>query len=167
MVTTLDEALRILKNAVRQERKTFPVGLVGKLRGRLFPSWAARRGVVPEHSHRSDFGARSAEWIRAERHDARRGRRVTEKTIPRRIRKKSLDAMAAHVEGMLRLQEDGIGKRSNYGNNNPHFCVSTWREKMPTTFPGFRTCLHSSAVLRRTRALSLGGRCRERRTTFT
>jgi len=46
MVTTLDEALRILKNAVRKKRKTFSVGLVGNCAD-IIPE-LAERGVVPD-----------------------------------------------------------------------------------------------------------------------
>ena len=70
LVTTLDEALRILKNAVRK-KENVSVGLVGNCAD-IIPE-LAERGVVPGHSHRSDLGARSAERICAERHDVRSG----------------------------------------------------------------------------------------------
>ena len=83
MVSTLDEALRILKNAVRK-KENVSVGLVGQLRRRDSRTGRARRG--PRHSHRSDFGARSAERIRAERHDACKRRWNCASEIRRPIR---------------------------------------------------------------------------------
>ena len=71
MVNSLDEALRILKNAVRK-KENISVWPGGQLRGRDSGTGRARRSAG--HSNRPDLGARSAEWVCAERDDALRRR---------------------------------------------------------------------------------------------
>ena len=63
--------------------------------------------------------------------------------------------MAQHVEGMLRLQKMG-SVTFDYGNNIRTFRLSTRREEC-LRFSGIRAGIYSSAVLRRARAVSLGG----------
>jgi len=69
MVTSLDEALRILKNAVRKGEATSLD--CGKLRD-LIPE-LAKRGVVPDLADGSDQRARSYRRVRAEWNDAGSG----------------------------------------------------------------------------------------------
>jgi urocanate hydratase len=112
MVTTLDEALRILKNAVRK-KENVSVGLVGNCAD-IIPE-LAERGVVPDiltdqtsaHDPLNGYvpNGMSLEEARALR-----------KRDPRAYEEKSLDAMAHHVEGMLRLQKMGA-VTFDYGNN--------------------------------------------------
>ena len=112
MVTTLDEALRILKNAVRK-KENVSVGLVGNCAD-MIPE-LAERGVVPDiltdqtsaHDPLNGYvpNGMSLEEARALR-----------KRDPRAYEEKSLDAMAHHVEGMLRLQKMGA-VTFDYGNN--------------------------------------------------
>ncbi len=82
MVNTLDEALRILKNAVR--KKENDLRRTGRqLRRRHSRDARARRGA--RHPHRPDLGARSAERIRPGGHDAGAALRNCATATPRRI----------------------------------------------------------------------------------
>src|SRR5437867_4193476 len=112
MVNTLDEALRIVKNAVRT-KENVSVGLVGNCAD-VIPELAAR-GVVPDiltdqtsaHDPLNGYvpnGMTLAEAIELRKND------------PKKYQEKSLDAMARHVEGMLRLQKMG-SVTFDYGNN--------------------------------------------------
>src|SRR5215510_1221083 len=103
MVNTLDEALRILKNAVRK-KENVSVGLVGNCAD-VIPE-LAERGVVPDiltdqtsshdpHNGYVPNGMTFAEALELRRRD------------PKTYQEKSLAAMARHVEGMLRLQKMG------------------------------------------------------------
>src|SRR5947209_6614474 len=112
MVNTVDEALRILKNAVRK-KENVSVGLVGNCAD-VIPE-LAERGVVPDlltdqtsaHDPLNGYipnGMTIEEALELRRSD------------PRSYQEKSLDAMARHVEGMLRLQKMGA-VTFDYGNN--------------------------------------------------
>ena len=112
MVNTLDEALRILKNAVRK-KENVSVGLVGNCAD-VIPE-LAERGVVPDiltdqtsaHDPLNGYvpnGMTFEEAIALRKRD------------PKAYQEKSLDAMARHVEGMLRLQKMG-SVTFDYGNN--------------------------------------------------
>src|SRR5438445_1648425 len=112
MVSTLDEALRILKNAVRKGEAT-SVGLVGNCAD-VIPE-LAKRGVLPDiltdqtsaHDPLNGYvpsGIPLAEALELRRHD------------PKGYVQRSLDSMARHVEGMLRLQKMG-SVTFDYGNN--------------------------------------------------
>ena len=101
MVTTLDEALRILKNAVRK-KENVSVGLVGNCAD-IIPE-LAERGVVPDiltdqtsaHDPLNGYvpnGMSLEEALELRNHD------------PHAYQEKSLDAIARHVEGMLHLQK--------------------------------------------------------------
>ncbi|MFB3815482.1 MAG: urocanate hydratase, partial [Terriglobales bacterium] len=112
MVNTLDEALRILKNAVRQ-KENVSVGLIGNAAD-IIPELAAR-GVVPDiltdqtsaHDPLNGYVARGMtleEVAEMRRRD------------PRGYLERSMDSIARHVEGMLALQKMGA-VTFDYGNN--------------------------------------------------
>jgi urocanate hydratase len=131
MVTTLDEALRILKNAVRK-KENVSVGLVGNCAD-IIPE-LAERGVVPDiltdqtSSHDPLNGyvpnAMSLEVALELR-----------KRDPKAYEEKSLDSIARHVEGMLRLQKMG-SITFDYGNNIRTFAFQRG-VKSAYDFPGF------------------------------
>src|SRR6516164_7645403 len=131
MVTTLDEALRILKNAVRK-KENVSVGLVGNCAD-IIPQ-LAERGVVPDiltdqtsaHDPLNGYvpnGMTLAEALELRKRD------------PQGYLEKSLDAMARHVEGMLRLQKMG-SVTFDYGNNIRTFAFQRG-VKNAYDFPGF------------------------------
>ncbi|PYX08269.1 MAG: urocanate hydratase [Acidobacteria bacterium] len=112
MVTSLDEALRILKNAIRK-KENVSVGLVGNCAD-IIPELAAR-GVVPDiltdqtsaHDPLNGYVPNSmtlSEALELRQRD------------PSGYQERSLDAIAQHVEGMLRLQKMGA-VTFDYGNN--------------------------------------------------
>ena len=112
MVYSLDEALRILKNAVRK-KENISVGLVGNA-AQVIPE-LAERGVAPDiltdqtsaHDPLHGYVAENltlGEVARMRRQD------------PEGYRERSLDSIARHVEGMLRLQRMGA-VTFDYGNN--------------------------------------------------
>jgi urocanate hydratase len=131
MVTTLDEALRVLKNAIRK-KENVSVGLVGNCAD-IIPE-LAERGVVPDiltdqtsaHDPLNGYVPRGMALQEA---IELRGR------DPDAYQERSLDSMARHVEGMLRLQ--GMGAVTfDYGNN-----IRTFAFQRGVTnaydFPGF------------------------------
>jgi len=131
MVNTLDEALRILKNAVRKEENV-SVGLVGNCAD-IIPE-LADRGVVPDiltdqtsaHDPLNGYvpnGLTLDEALELRKRD------------PRGYEERSLDAMARHVEGMLRLQKMG-SITFDYGNNIRTFAFQQG-VKNAYDFPGF------------------------------
>ena len=131
MVNSLDEALRILKNAVRK-KENISVGLVGNCADVI--SELAERGVVPDiltdqtsaHDPLNGYvpnGMSLADAL------ALRGR------DPKAYQDRSLDAMARHVEGMLRLQKMGA-VTFDYGNNIRTFAFQRG-VKDAYGFPGF------------------------------
>jgi urocanate hydratase len=131
MVTTLDEALRILKNAVRK-KENVSVGLVGNCAD-VIPE-LVERGVVPDiltdqtsaHDPLNGYvpnGMTLEAAIELRRRD------------PQAYQEKSLDAMARHVEGMLRLQKMG-SVTFDYGNNIRTFAFQRG-VKNAYDFPGF------------------------------
>ena len=151
MVNSLDEALRILKNAVRK-KENISVGLVGNC-GDIIPE-LAERGVVPDiltdqtSAHDplngyvpSGMSLEAALELR--------------KSDPKAYVERSLDTMARHVEGMLKLQKMG-SVTFDYGNNIRTFAFEHG-VKNAYDFPGIRAGVHSSAVLRGPRAVPLGG----------
>src|SRR5437016_9616381 len=112
MVNSLDEALRILKNAVRK-KEAVSVGLVGNCAD-VIPELAAR-GVVPDiltdqtsaHDPLNGYvpnGMSLAEALELRARD------------PHAYQERALDSIARHVEGMLRLQKMGA-VTFDYGNN--------------------------------------------------
>ncbi len=131
MVSTLDEALRILKNAVRK-KENVSVGLVGNCAD-IVPE-LAERGVVPDiltdqtsaHDPLNGYvpnGMSLAEALELRRRD------------PKGYEEKSFDAIARHVEGMLRLQKMG-SVTFDYGNNIRTFAFQRG-VKNAYDFPGF------------------------------
>ncbi len=131
LVTTLDEALRILKNAVRK-KENVSVGLVGNCAD-IIPE-LAERGVVPDIL-----------TDQTSAHDPLNGYVPNGMTLeaalelrardPREYQERSLDAMARHVEGMLRLQRMG-SVTFDYGNNIRTFAFQRG-VKNAYDFPGF------------------------------
>ena len=131
MVTTLDEALRILKNAVRK-KENVSVGLIGNCAD-IIPE-LAERGVVPDiltdqtsaHDPLNGYvpnGMTFEQALELRQRD------------PQAYQEKSLDAMARHVEGMLRLQKMGA-VTFDYGNNIRTFAFQRG-VKNAYDFPGF------------------------------
>ena len=131
MVNTLDEALRILKNAVRK-KENVSVGLVGNCAD-IIPE-LAERGVVPDiltdqtsaHDPLNGYVPRGMTLEQAL--DLR-------ERDPQAYQEKSLDSMARHVEGMLRLQKMG-SVTFDYGNNIRTFAFQRGVKKA-YDFPGF------------------------------
>ncbi|MBV9481504.1 MAG: urocanate hydratase [Acidobacteria bacterium] len=131
MVNTLDEALRILKNAVRK-KENVSVGLVGNCAD-IIPQ-LGERGVVPDiltdqtsaHDPLNGYvpGGMTLEAARELRQRA-----------PESYQEKSLDSIARHVEGMLRLQKMGA-VTFDYGNNIRTFAFQRG-VKNAYDFPGF------------------------------
>jgi urocanate hydratase len=131
MVTSLDEALRILKNAVRKGEAT-SVGLVGNCAD-LIPE-LAKRGVVPDlltdqTSAHDPIGGYVPNGMTLERALELR------KKSPEDYKKHSMAAMAAHVQGMLDLQKLGA-VTFDYGNNIRTFAFEQG-VKNAYDFPGF------------------------------
>jgi urocanate hydratase len=131
MVTQLDEALRILKNAVRKG-EAVSVGLAGNCAD-LIPEMA-KRGIVPDlltdqtSAHDpidgyvpNGIGLEAALELR--------------KNDPQEYRKRALAAIARHVEGMLALQKLGA-TTFDYGNNIRTFAFEQG-VKNAYDFPGF------------------------------
>jgi urocanate hydratase len=131
MVTTLDEALRILKNAVRK-KENVSVGLVGNCAD-VIPE-LAERGVVPDiltdqtsaHDPLNGYVPNGMTFEQA---------LALRKNDPKAYQEKSLDAMARHVESMLRLQKMG-SVTFDYGNNIRTFAFQRG-VKNAYDFPGF------------------------------
>jgi len=131
MVNSLDEALRILKNAVRKGEAT-SVGLVGNCAD-IIPE-LAKRGVVPDmltdqtSAHDPIGGYVPNGMSLAAALELRANNREEYK-------KRSLESMAAHVRGMLDLQKLGA-VTFDYGNNIRTFAYQQG-VKDAYNFPGF------------------------------
>src|SRR5438874_9689493 len=131
LVTTLDEALRIVKNAVRK-KENISVGLVGNCAD-IIPE-LAERGVVPDiltdqtSAHDPLNGYVPAGMPLEDAVELR-------KSDPKAYEEKSLDSIARHVEGMLRLQKMGA-VTFDYGNNIRTFAFQHG-VKDAYDFPGF------------------------------
>ena len=112
MVNSLDEALRILKNAVRK-KEAVSVGLVGNCAD-IIPELAAR-GVMPDlltdqtsaHDPLNGYVPNGMPLTQALELRAR---------DPIAYQERALDSIARHVEGMLALQKMG-SVTFDYGNN--------------------------------------------------
>ena len=112
MVNSLDEALRILKNAVRK-REAVSVGLVGNCAD-VVPELAAR-GVLPDiltdqTSAHDPLNGYIPQGLSVDQAAELRQR------DPQGYLERSLDSIACHVEGMLALQKMGA-VTFDYGNN--------------------------------------------------
>ncbi|MFZ0635580.1 MAG: urocanate hydratase, partial [Candidatus Acidiferrales bacterium] len=131
MVNDLDEALRILKNAVRKREAT-SVGLIGNCAD-VIPEMA-KRGVVPDlltdqtSAHDPLYGY-VPQGVRVE--DAADLRAKD----PESYKQRSLESIARHVEGMLALQKLG-SVTFDYGNNIRTFAHQQG-VKNAYDFPGF------------------------------
>jgi urocanate hydratase len=131
MVNNLDEALRILKNAVRK-KEAVSVGLVGNCAD-VIPE-LVERGVVPDvltdqtSAHDPLNGYVPNGMSLAEANELR-------KRDPEGYLEKSLYSIATHVRGMLALQKMG-SVTFDYGNN-----IRTFAAQRGVTnaydFPGF------------------------------
>src|SRR5438552_3598368 len=131
LVTSLDEALRILKNAVRKGEAT-SVGLVGNCAD-LIPE-LAKRGVVPDlltdqTSAHDPIGGYVPNRMTLE------AALELRKKDPDEYKKHSMQAMAEHVQGMLDLQKLGA-VTFDYGNNIRTFAFQQG-VKDAYNFPGF------------------------------
>src|SRR6202521_2450190 len=131
MVNDLDEALRILKNAVRKREAT-SVGLVGNCAD-IVPE-LARRGIVPDlltdqTSAHDPIGGYIPQGL-----DVAQAAELR-KSDPQGYRWRSLESMARHVQGMLDLQKLGA-VTFDYGNN---IRTSAFEQgvKNAYDFPGF------------------------------
>src|SRR5579859_3821394 len=131
MVNDLDEALRILKNSVRK-KEAVSVGLIGNCAD-VIPE-LAERGVLPDiltdqtsaHDPLNGYipaGMSLQQALELRRRD------------PQGYLDHSLDSMARHVEGMLRLQKMG-SVTFDYGNNIRTFAFQRG-VKNAYDFPGF------------------------------
>jgi urocanate hydratase len=112
MVNSLDEALRILKNAVRK-REAASVGLIGNCAD-IIPE-LAQRGVVPDlltdqTSAHDPLNGYLPQGVAVEAAAELRG------SAPDDYRRRALDSIAEHVRGMLALQKLG-SIAFDYGNN--------------------------------------------------
>jgi urocanate hydratase len=131
MVNDLDEALRILKNAVRTREAT-SVGVVGNCAD-IIPE-LARRGVVPDlltdqTSAHDPIGGYIPQGL-----DVAQAADLRQRD-PETYRRRSLESMAKHVEGMLALQKLGA-VTFDYGNNIRTFAYEQG-VKNAYDFPGF------------------------------
>ncbi len=131
MVNDLDEALRILKNAVRKRAAT-SVGLVGNCAD-VVPE-LARRGVVPDlltdqTSAHDPLGGYIPQGVTPEQAAELR------QHDPDGYRQRALESIARHVEGMLALQKLGA-TTFDYGNNIRTFAFEQG-VKNAYDFPGF------------------------------
>jgi urocanate hydratase len=131
MVNDLDEALRILKNAVRK-REAVSVGLIGNCAD-VIPE-LAKRGVVPDiltdqtSAHDPLYGYIPQGLSVEEASELRQKN-------PDDYKKRSLASIARHVEGMLALQKLG-SVTFDYGNNIRTFAFQQG-VKNAYDFPGF------------------------------
>jgi urocanate hydratase len=131
MVNNLDEALRILKNAVRK-KEAISVGLIGNCAD-VIPE-LAERGVLPDiltdqtsaHDPLNGYVPNGMTLEQA---------LELRKSDPKAYLEKSMNAMARHVEGMLRLQKMG-SVTFDYGNNIRTFAFQQG-VKDAYDFPGF------------------------------
>ena len=131
MVTSLDEALRILKNAVRK-REAASVGLVGNCAD-VIPEMA-RRGAVPDlltdqTSAHDPLGGYVPNGMTLE------AAMELRRSNPGEYQKRALAAIARHVQGMLDLQKLGA-VTFDYGNNIRTFAYEQG-VKNAYDFPGF------------------------------
>src|SRR5271165_3064617 len=103
MVNDLDEALRILKNAVRK-RQAASVGLAGNC-AEVIPS-LARRGIVPDLLTDQTIAHAPAGGYIPQGLDVSQAAELRRKD-PEAYRQRALESIAKHVEGMLALHKLG------------------------------------------------------------
>jgi urocanate hydratase len=131
-VNNLDEALRILKNAVRQ-KQAVSVGLIGNC-AEVIPE-LARRGVVPDlltdqTSAHDPLNGYIPAGLSLE--DAAELRRKN----PEDYLKRAYESIARHVTGMLELQRLGAAT-FDYGNNIRTMAFEHGGVRDAYNFPGF------------------------------
>jgi urocanate hydratase len=131
MVNNLDEALRILKNALRK-KEAISVGLIGNCAD-VIPE-LAQRGLLPDiltdqTSAHDPLNGYVPHGLSLEAALALRN------SDPKAYLDRSLDSMARHVEGMLALQAMG-SVTFDYGNNIRTFAFQRG-VKNAYDFPGF------------------------------
>jgi len=131
-VNNLDEALRILKNAVRQ-KQAVSVGLIGNC-AEVIPE-LARRGVVPDlltdqTSAHDPLNGYIPAGLSLE--DAAELRRKN----PQDYLKRAYESIARHVTGMLELQRLGAAT-FDYGNNIRTMAFEHGGVRDAYNFPGF------------------------------
>jgi len=131
MVTNFDEALRILKNAVRK-REAASVGLVGNCAD-LIPEMA-QRGVVPDLLTDQTSAHDPLDGYVPNGMTLEQALELRRKN-PGEYQKRSLDAISARVRGMLALQKLGA-VTFDYGNNIRTFAYENG-VKDAYDFPGF------------------------------
>jgi urocanate hydratase len=131
MVTSLDEALRILKNAVRTGEAT-SVGLVGNCAD-LIPQ-LAKRGIVPDVLTDQTSAHDPINGYVPNRMSLEQAAELRKKS-PDEYRKRALEAIGEHVHGMLDLQKLGA-VTFDYGNNIRTFAFEAG-VKNAYAFPGF------------------------------
>ena len=151
MVTTLDEALRILKNAVRK-KENVSVGLVGNCAD-VIPE-LAERGVVPDilTDQTSAHDPLNGYVPNGMTFEAGSGiARARSAGVSREVTGRNGKARRRHVA----LAEDGSGD-IRLRKQHPHVCVSARCEER-LRLPGICAGIHPAAVLRRSRAVPLGG----------
>ncbi len=151
MVNSLDEALRILKNAVRK-KENISVGLVGNC-GDIIPE-LAERGVVPDIL-----------TDQTSAHDPLNGYVPSGMTLEAALELRKSDPKAYvralaryHVaprRGHAQAAEDGLG-HLRLRQQHPHLRLRSRGEER-VRLSRIRAGIYSSAVLRRTRTVSLGG----------
>ncbi len=131
-VNSLDEALRILKNAIRQ-RQAVSVGLIGNC-AEVIPE-LARRGVVPDlltdqTSAHDPLNGYVPSGMTLEEAGELRGKN------PDYYLKRSYESIARHVIGMLQLQKMGAAT-FDYGNNLRTMAYEHGGVQDAYDFPGF------------------------------
>ncbi|HYN15229.1 MAG TPA: urocanate hydratase [Terriglobales bacterium] len=112
MVNSLDEALRILKNAVRK-KEAVSVGLVGNCAD-VIPELAAR-GVLPDILTDQTSAHDPLNGYIPQRLSVEQAADLRQRD-PKGYVERALDSIARHVEGMLALQKMGA-VTFDYGNN--------------------------------------------------
>ena len=131
MVSSLDEALRILKNAVRK-REPASVGLVGNCAD-IIPE-LARRGVVPDLLTDQTSAHDPLDGYIPQGYTVEQAARLR-RTNPEEYRQRAMDSIGNHVRGMLELERLGAVV-FDYGNN-----IRTMAYQQGVrdayTFPGF------------------------------
>jgi urocanate hydratase len=131
MVNDLDEAMRILKNAVRKGEAA-SVGLIGNCAD-VIPE-LAKRGIVPDlltdqTSAHDPLNGYIPQGLNVEQAAELRAKN------PDEYQNRSLDSIAGHVRGMLELQKLG-SVTFDYGNNIRTFAFDRG-VKDAYDFPGF------------------------------
>ena len=141
------------KNA-RAQKEAISVGLVGNCADMMPELARARRRA--RRSDRPDQRARSAERLRAERHDAWSRRCELRNDDPEAYVEKSMRRDGARtLRACSRLQKHGA-RDFRLRQQHPDVCLPAGREKR-LRFSRLCAGVYSSAVLRRARAVPLGG----------